>query len=81
MGYPCGISGKSIPLEARIAAIADMYDALTSDRPYHHSLPGEEARKVLRRFSGIRLDPELTELFLGIMEMRDTSLTSHPVEG
>jgi len=79
-GYPCGICGRSIPLEARIVTIADMYDAVTSTRPYHEPLPPEEARSTLRRCSGIRLDPQLTELFIELLDIRE-SRDSSPGSG
>jgi putative two-component system response regulator len=63
-GYPDGIKGEKIPLLARVTALADVYDALTSARPYKHALPPEEALQILedevRR--GWR-DPELVPLF------------------
>lgn len=48
-GYPDGLSGEEIPLKARILQVADVYDALTSDRPYREALSSEEALKILRQ--------------------------------
>ncbi len=63
-GYPTGIAGSDIPLEARIVTIADVFDALTSDRPYRKALPQAESRRIMTEIAGTSLDPELTELFL-----------------
>jgi putative nucleotidyltransferase with HDIG domain len=61
-GYPVGLSGKKIPLEARIAAIADVFDALTSDRPYRKANTIDEATAVLNGLAGL-LDTKLLEIF------------------
>ena len=63
-GYPDGISGKDIPLEARILCVADTYDAMTSDRPYRKALPHEEAVAEIIRFKGSQFDPEIVDAFL-----------------
>ena len=55
-GYPYGLKAEAIPLEARIVAVADTYDALTSDRPYRQACPQSEARRVLIEEAGSRLD-------------------------
>jgi HD-GYP domain-containing protein (c-di-GMP phosphodiesterase class II) len=55
-GYPYGLSAESIPIEARIVAVADTYDALTSDRPYRKACNQYQARRVLREEAGTRLD-------------------------
>lgn len=55
-GYPYGLKAESIPIEARIVAVADTYDALTSDRPYRRACPPMEARRVLVEEAGSRLD-------------------------
>jgi HD-GYP domain-containing protein (c-di-GMP phosphodiesterase class II) len=56
-GYPYGLVGEAIPIEARIVAVADTYDALTSDRPYRLARSDAEARRVLVAEAGLRLDP------------------------
>lgn len=66
-GYPTGIGGMDIPLEARIVAVADVYDALISDRPYRKKFSQEEAIAILRSMQGKALDPELVELFVSLM--------------
>ena len=66
-GYPNGLKGEDIPLTGRIVAIADVFDALTSVRPYKAAWSVEEALELLRRESGKHFDPQLVELFLGCM--------------
>jgi putative nucleotidyltransferase with HDIG domain len=67
-GYPAGLSGGGIPLEARILAVADAYDAMTSPRPYHKPLSLEEAIKELKRCAGKQFDPEVVEVFCKIIK-------------
>lgn len=55
-GYPYGLHAEAIPMEARIVAVADTYDALTSDRPYRSACSDADARRVLREEAGTRLD-------------------------
>lgn len=66
-GYPDGIEGKEIPLEARIIAVADTYDAITSDRSYRKGSTHDEALKELRRVAGTQLDPELVDIFCKVV--------------
>ncbi len=63
-GYPMGISGKDIPLEARIIAIADTYDAMTSDRPYRKGLPEEAALNEIIKNKEIQFDGKLVDAFI-----------------
>jgi putative nucleotidyltransferase with HDIG domain len=65
-GYPDGISGKDIPLEARIICVADAYDAMTSDRPYRRGLSHEEAITEILNFKGVQFDPDIVDSFLSI---------------
>lgn len=65
-GYPRGLSGADIPLGARLFAVADVYDALTSERPYRSPLPYEEAVQELRRGDGSQFDPAVVAQFLSI---------------
>ena len=60
-GYPLGLAGNSIPLLARILAVADSYDALCSDRPYRKAFTHDEATQILRNNSGIQWDPDVVE--------------------
>jgi response regulator RpfG family c-di-GMP phosphodiesterase len=70
-GYPKGLSGKDIPLQARIFAVADAFDALISDRPYRKRIPVEEALKYLKEQSGILYDPEIVVAFVRLWENND----------
>lgn len=63
-GYPNGLSGEAIPLVGRIVAIADVFDALTSARPYKAAWPVEQAVDYLRQQRGQHFDPQLIDLFL-----------------
>ena len=63
-GYPSGLKGAAIPLEARILAVADAFDAMTSPRPYRGPLSYKEALEELKRCSGSQFDPKLVEVFL-----------------
>ncbi len=63
-GYPLGLKGEQIPLAARIFAVVDVFDALTSDRPYRKAWPIEQALDYLRQESGKTLDPQVVEVFL-----------------
>jgi len=63
-GYPQGISAEDIHLYARIAAIADLYDAITSDRPYRPAMLPHEAYEVVLGSRGTKLDPKITDIFL-----------------
>lgn len=67
-GYPEGLKNMHIPLFARIIAVADAYDAITSDRPYRKKTGKEEALKEIRRCSGTQFDPEIVRVFLQIID-------------
>jgi putative nucleotidyltransferase with HDIG domain len=67
-GYPNGLAGEQIPLSARIFAVVDTYDAITSDRPYRPARGHAEAVDELRRVSGSQLDPRVVDAFLAIPE-------------
>ena len=62
-GYPRGLKGEEIPLGSRILAVVDVYEALTSDRPYHKAISKEEALKILQEGAGTQFDG--VELALG----------------
>lgn len=66
-GYPDGLKGEDIPLEARVIAIADFYDAITTDRPYRRGLLHEAAINEIRERRGTEFDPRLVDVFLEIM--------------
>ena len=63
-GYPRGLAGDAIPLEGRVLAVADAYEAMTADRPYRRALSHEVARAELRRGAGTQFDPPVVEAFL-----------------
>lgn len=66
-GYPQGLSGESIPVEGRILAVADAYEAMTSNRPYRRALSKAEAVVELRRGAGTQFDPAVVEAFLKVI--------------
>lgn len=68
-GYPLGLSGSDIPLGGRMTSIFDVYDALTSERPYKNPWTEEDALREIRRLSGRAFDPELVDLFLTNLSM------------
>jgi putative nucleotidyltransferase with HDIG domain len=68
MGYPRGLKGEEIPLEARIFAVADTLDAMTSDRPYRRALPFSVARAEIVCESGRQFDPKVAQAFLSVPE-------------
>ncbi|MNR52893.1 Cyclic di-GMP phosphodiesterase response regulator RpfG [compost metagenome] len=63
-GYPDGLAGTAIPLHGRIIAVADAYDAMTSDRPYRKGMDHERALAILEQGRGTQWDPEFAGLFL-----------------
>ncbi len=63
-GYPDGLKGENIPLWARILAVADTFDSLSSDRPYRKGFPLEKAYEIVRELSGSQLCPDCVEAFL-----------------
>jgi putative two-component system response regulator len=65
-GYPSGLAGEQIPIEGRITAIIDVYDALTSERPYKHALPADEAVAIIVDGAGSQFDPQLVDHFVAI---------------
>jgi putative nucleotidyltransferase with HDIG domain len=67
-GYPDGLSGERIPREASIISLADAYDAMTSDRPYRQAMTKEKALNTIREFTGRQFRPDLTPVFLRILE-------------
>ena len=63
-GYPAGISGEEIPLSARIVALADVYDALSSKRPYKEPFSHEKSKAIILEGKGSHFDPNVIEAFL-----------------
>lgn len=66
-GYPNGLKEEEIPLAARMFALVDVYDALTSDRPYRPAYPKEEAIEIIRSLAGKQFDPQLTDVFINLV--------------
>ncbi len=79
LGYPLGLHGDALPLEARIVAVADAYEAMTSDRSYRDSIGHVRARAELQRCAGTQFDQRVVEAFLATLqresERADTALT------
>jgi diguanylate cyclase (GGDEF)-like protein len=71
-GYPHGLRGDAIPVEARILAVADAYEAMTSDRPYRRALPLEAARAELRRGASTQFDADIVAVFERILDRTTT---------
>lgn len=67
-GYPLGLAGEKVPVECRILAIVDAYDAMTNDRPYRKAMAPEEAMAELRKCAGSQFDPRLVELFFEVLQ-------------
>jgi putative nucleotidyltransferase with HDIG domain len=66
-GYPHGLTAGAIPLEARILAVADAYDAMTFDRPYRKALTHEQAIAEVERYAGTQFDPQIARALLRIL--------------
>lgn len=69
-GYPSGLRGEAIPLGARIIAVVDAYDAMTTHRPYRRAMPSGDAVGELRRESGRQFDPRVVEAFVEVLRER-----------
>jgi len=65
-GYPVGLTGEEIPLSARIVAVADVYDALTSDRVYKKAISHEDALEIITKEKGFQFDPDIIDAFMEI---------------
>src|SRR3989338_2510960 len=76
-GYPFGIKGENIKVGARIIAVADSFDAMTTDRTYRRAFTDEEAIKELKNCSGTQFDPKVVEAFLKVLEKTDMLNTLH----
>ena len=79
-GYPDGIKGEEIPLESRIIAVADTYDAITTDRSYRKGSTHDEAITELKSVAGSQLDPVLVEIFCKVVTSEMTTRTASTVE-
>ena len=77
-GYPKGISGHEIPLEARILAVADAYEAMVADRPYRTGMPAHSACEELLRCSGTQFDPAIVDAFLAALDRDEDERDAQP---
>jgi len=71
-GYPAGLSGTDIPLHGRIMAIVDVYDALTSKRPYKDAFSYDETMKIIKNDAGTHFDPDIAEIFCNLKAKLET---------
>jgi len=80
-GYPCGLIGEEIPIEGRIVAVADVFDALTSDRPYRPAMGLDEAARTIRAGAGSHFDPRVVDAFFrsfdAVLDIRDNACEPH----
>lgn len=74
-GYPSQLSGENIPYLARIAAVADTFDAMTSKRTYRDPLPLEVVKAEIEKCSGSQFDPEIAKVFLDILDNHYDEIT------
>lgn len=80
-GYPSGLGGTAIPLQVRILAVADVFDALTSDRPYREGLSFHAAAVVIRNASGLQFDPDVVSAFFERREVIEDILRTKEKHG
>ncbi len=73
-GYPDGLAGEAIPLSARILSVADVYDALTSDRPYRTAWPRQKTLDFLITEAGMQFDPQVVRAFLEVVDQVDLTM-------
>src|SRR5690606_34357276 len=71
-GYPDGLKGENIPIGARILAVCDAYDAMTTERPYRKALTPERAVAELKSKAGVQFDPRVVEAFLQVLPAPDS---------
>jgi HD-GYP domain-containing protein (c-di-GMP phosphodiesterase class II) len=76
-GYPAGLHGEQIPLSARIFAVCDAFDAMTSDRPYRHAMPYEEALEEIMAGAGSQFDPAIAKAFVSIGDLEEIHASMH----
>jgi HD-GYP domain-containing protein (c-di-GMP phosphodiesterase class II) len=76
-GYPAGIGGEEIPLSARIFAVCDAFDAMTSDRPYRRAMPYEAALEEIMAGAGSQFDPAMAEAFASIGNLEQLHASLH----
>src|SRR3954471_18956049 len=79
-GYPDGLAGEEIPLEARIVAVADSFSAMTAERPYRKRMSLDQACAELERCAGTQFDPEVVRIFVDEVRCRPATREEHPLE-
>jgi putative two-component system response regulator len=79
-GYPDGLAGDEIPIEARICSVVDAFDALTMDRPYHRAMPAEDAAEIIRDQRGTTFDAQIVDAFLEVRDDLERIRVSYPSE-
>jgi HD-GYP domain-containing protein (c-di-GMP phosphodiesterase class II) len=79
-GYPDGLKKEQIPYLARIISIADVYDALTSDRSYRSKMSQDKALAILSESAGSQFDPEISKVFIDLLHQRTMDLNHGPPE-
>jgi len=79
-GYPYGLKGDEIPLMPRVIAVADTFDALTTNRPYQNAHQPEEALRIIQNLSGQRLDPRAVEALVAVYHRGDIKIPKHLTE-
>ena len=80
-GYPDGLKGNEIPLMARVMAVADGLDAMTSNRPYRDGMPFEKAESILREGAGTQCDPDVVAAYFEISELIQDYCRNHRMSG
>lgn len=78
-GYPRGLKGEDIPIFGRILAVVDVFEAVTSERPYRHPMPEEEALRLLASGSGSQFDPQVFNAFMNARSDGQITRQEHPV--
>jgi len=73
-GYPQGLKAEQIPLAARIFAVVDVWDALSSDRPYREAWPQEKVIEYIQEQAGKQFDPQVVDVFFGFLETRQLEM-------
>jgi diguanylate cyclase (GGDEF)-like protein len=79
-GYPDGLAGEEIPLEARIVAVADSFSAMTAERPYRKRMSLDQACAELERCAGTQFDPDVVRIFVDEVRCRPRPRDTHPLE-
>jgi putative two-component system response regulator len=79
-GYPLGLNGEAIPLEGRITAVADVFDALSSKRPYKPAFPAEKCWSIIREESGTHFDPVVVVAFVARRREIEDSTRAHEMQ-